>query len=298
METLNRLLDRSVVFSFDRSGYLRHARQFTPLPRMDGQTVLVTGANSGLGLWSARAMAKLGARVVLLCRDERRGEQARAELAAEGRVELQRLDVSSLADVRRFAAQWSGPIDALVNNAGVLPDTLQRTAEGHELTFATNVLGPHLLTTWLMPSLRGGARVVTVSSGGMYPVRLSLRALQGEVKQFDGVAAYAQTKRAEVLLNERLATRHPQVTFSAMHPGWADTPSVRTSLPRFWSVMKSRLRTPEEGADTIVWLAATRSLPSGKFWFDRREARTHLLPGTQERPGDVERLWELVEATR
>ncbi len=295
METLDLLLDRSVVFSFDRSGYERHARRFTPLPRLDGQTALVTGANSGLGFWSARGLARLGARVVLLCRDERRGEQARAELAAEGQVEVQRLDVSSLADVRRFAATWSGPIDVLVNNAGVLPDTLQRTAEGHELTFATNVLGPHLLTTLLLPSLGAGSRVIAVSSGGMYPVRLSLRALQGQVASFDGVAAYAQTKRAEVLLTELLAAKHPNLTFSAMHPGWADTPSVRSSLPRFWALMKSRLRTPEQGADTIVWLAATGALASGKFWFDRREAPTHVVPGTRARPGDVEKLWALVE---
>ncbi len=295
MTVLDRLLDASVVFSFDRGGFERHARDFTALPRVDGQTVLITGANSGLGLWSARALARLGARVVLLCRDPQRGEVARAELSREGEVELHQLDVSSLAAVRRFTAEWTRPIDVLVNNAGVLPDRLTRTDEGHELTFATNVLGPHLLRKGLSAHLAAGAKVITVSSGGMYPVRLSLRVLQGDVTPFDGVNAYAQTKRAEVILNELWALKDPSRFSAAMHPGWAETPSVRTSLPRFHAVMKGRLRTPEQGADTIVYLAVAPSLPSGRFWFDRREAPTHLLARTQERPGDRERLLDLVE---
>jgi dehydrogenase/reductase SDR family member 12 len=292
---LERLLDASIVFSFDRGGFLRHAKHFAPLPRVDGQTALITGANSGLGFAAARALATLGAKVVLLCRDARRGEAARAELSVHGDVELRQLDVSSLASVRRFTQAWQRPIDLLVNNAGVLPDTLTRTAEGHEVTFATNVLGPHLLTKGLLPHLKTGARVISVSSGGMYPVRLSFRVLQGEVSPFDGVNAYAQTKRAEVILNELLAARDPTHVYAAMHPGWAETPSVRSSLPRFHALMKGRLRTVDQGADTIVFLAATPSLPTGKFWFDRREALTHLMARTHEREGDRERLLELVE---
>lgn len=301
MTLLDAALDATVVLSFDRHGYRRHARHFDAAELavdLRGRTVLVTGANSGLGLAATRQLARLGAEVVMLCRDLSRGEAARAEVLArqpDARLELARLDVASLADVRRFAQGWRRPIDVLVNNAGVLPDAFTRTAEGLELTFATNVVGPFALTRALRPHLRG--RVISVSSGGLYPVRLDLRALQGEGRRFDGVAAYAQTKRAQVVLNELWAAREPALTFAAMHPGWADTPAVRSSLPRFHAVTRRLLRTPDEGADTITWLAAAPRLAgvSGRFWFDRREAPVHRFPWTRESAGQRAELWALCE---
>ncbi len=298
MSLWNRLLDASVVRSFDRHGFERHAREFRPQDLqvdLRGTTVLVTGANSGLGLATTRALAKLGARVVMLCRDATRGEQARAQLGGLS-VELLPLDVSSLADVRRFAAAYSGPVDVLVNNAGVLPRSLQRTTEGFELTFATNVLGPFALTTLLLPKLRASrGRVVTVSSGGMYLQKLNLPALQGHGGTFDGTAAYAQTKRAEVVLNHLWAEREPAISFTAMHPGWADTPGVSGSLPKFHALTKGILRTAEQGADTIVWLAAGPRQDSGTFWFDRRAVSPWVVPGTRESAADRDGLWALCE---
>lgn len=306
MSLLDSLLDASVFLSFDRTGFRRHQRRFHPddlQVDLTGTTVLVTGANSGLGLATTTQLARLGATVAMLCRDEARGAQAlqdvrRAVPTAD--LSLHRLDVSLLADVRRFVASWTGRVDVLVNNAGVLPPTLTRTAEGHEVTYATNVLGPFALTKGLLPLLEAArGRVITVASGGMYPVRLDLRVLQGDVppERFDGVTAYAQTKRAEVILNELWAAKAPAITFAAMHPGWADTAAVRSSLPRFHAVTKAILRTPDEGADTITWLAARRpAVPSGRFWFDRAEARTHLLPTTRERPADRDALWQRCEA--
>lgn len=304
MSLLDSVLDASVVFSFDRRGFRRHARRFVAADlqvSLAGKVVVVTGANSGIGFAASRALAALGATVVLACRDEGRGRAAlealRAELpSADLRLEL--LDVSLLADVRRFCERLRGPVDVLVNNAGVLPDALTRTAEGHELTFATNVLGPHALTAGLMPRLVvAKGRVVTVASGGLLTQGLELSTLSGEVSRFDGVIAYAQTKRAQVILSELWATRQREVTFSTMHPGWADTPAVRSSLPRFYRVMKGRLRSPEEGADTVVWLAAAPRLAgkSGLFWFDREPVSTHPLRFTKESPEDRERLWALCE---
>ena len=113
--------------------------------------------------------------------------------------------------------------------------------------------------------------------------------------------AYAQTKRAEVILNELWAVKHPDITFSAMHPGWADTPAVRSSLPRFYKVTRALLRTAEQGADTILWLAVAPRLSgkSGLFWFDRAPVATHLGRWTKESSEDRERLWHVVEeATR
>ncbi len=284
-------LDATVLFSFDRNGFRRHARAFDAADlevSLSGRTVLVTGANAGLGLATVKALAKLGATVVMACRTLERGEAAR--VGVEGKTELQQLDVSSRADVERFVKAWGArPLDVLVNNAGVLPTERQTTSEGLELAYATNVMGPAALTEGLLPVLRASrGRVVTVSSGGMYPVKLDLRALRGEVKKYDGVTAYAQTKRAQVILNELWAAREPLVTFAAMHPGWADTAGVKGSIPTFHRVTKSILRSVEEGADTIIWLAACARVAgqSGKFWFDRAPAKTHAFPWTHERPQD------------
>ena len=300
---LDAALDASIVFSFDRNGFRRHARGFEPKDLevdLAGRTVLVTGANSGIGRAAAGGLARLGARVVLLCRDEARGREALGELERETRsrtLEVVRLDVSDLADVRRVAGLFrDGRVDALVHNAGVLPDRRVTTRDGLELTLATNLVGPFLLTSLLMPALeRARGRVVHVSSGGMYTQRLDVVELfRGGGESFDGVVQYARTKRALVVLNELFAGRFAGsgVTFSAMHPGWADTPAVRTSLPRFHAVTKAILRSPEEGADTVVWLAASPAAEgrSGLFWFDRAPAATTPLPGTRETAEERDRL--------
>jgi len=301
---LDSILDASVVLSFDRSGYLRHARRFDPGDLevdLGGKRALVTGANSGIGKAVARELGRLGARVVMLCRDEARGRGALAELESEtGRrsFELVRLDVSDLGDVRRVAPGLGrGPVDILVHNAGVLPDRRLTTRDGLEVTLATNLVGPFLLSGLLRPALeRARGRVVHVSSGGMYTQRLDVDGLlRGGPDPFDGVVQYARTKRALVVLNELLAERFSGsgITFSAMHPGWADTPAVRTSLPRFHALTRGILRTPEEGADTVVWLAASPAAAgrSGLFWFDRAPAATTPIPRTRETALEREMLW-------
>ena len=302
---LDAALDASVILSFDRNGFRRHSRRFDPADLdvdLSGKTALVTGANSGIGRATAAALARLGARVVLLCRDGARGREALRGLEREtGRAtfDLVRLDVSDLTDVRRVAETWRGArVDVLVHNAGVLPERRVATRDGLELTLATNLVGPFLLTSLLLPALeRARGRVVHVSSGGMYTQRLDVPALfAGGPEPFDGVVQYARTKRALVVLNELLADRlgGRGVAFSAMHPGWADTPAVRTSLPRFHAMTRRILRTPEEGADTVVWLAASRAAGerSGLFWFDREAVATTSLPGTRESAGERGKLWE------
>jgi NAD(P)-dependent dehydrogenase (short-subunit alcohol dehydrogenase family) len=299
---LDAVLDRTILFSFDRSGFLRHARSFRPGGLdvdLTGRVCVVTGANSGIGRAAATALATRGAEVWLLCRDRGRGEEAVAcirKTTRNQRVHLEVVDVSHLAAVRAFIERFApARVDVLIHNAGVLPATRQENPEGLELTLATNVIGPFLLTHLLHAKLAAatGARVIFVSSGGMYAQRLSLDDLQWTQRPFDGVTAYAQTKRMQVILTELLARRWARagIAVHAMHPGWADTPSVRSSIPRFWQVMRKRLRTPEEGADTIVWLAVAPRLLSGRFWFDRAPQPTHLLPFTTERPRDRARLW-------
>jgi dehydrogenase/reductase SDR family protein 12 len=206
--------------------------------------------------------------------------------------------------VRRFAAAFQERVralDVLVNNAGVLTLRRERTSTGLELTFATNVLGPFLLTELLLPKLRAAApsRVITVSSGGMYTARLDVNDPQLDRREFDGPAFYAHTKRAEVVLNGLWAQRHAAdgVAFHAMHPGWADTGGLRSSLPRFHRLMRPLLRDSRQGADTIVWLATARALepPSGGFWQDRAPRPEHRLPRTRETRPERERFWTYCE---
>jgi NAD(P)-dependent dehydrogenase (short-subunit alcohol dehydrogenase family) len=308
LSLLSRALDATIVLSFDRSGYRRHAASFRPEDvqvDLTGQVAVVTGANSGIGKATSRALAERGASVFLLCRSAERGRAALEELGrSTGRRRL-RLVTADVAepDSLRAAAQAidAERVHVLVNSAAVLADERKENAGGIEITFATNVLGPFLLTRLLEPRLRaaGGARVVNVSSGGMYARRLSLDDWSWTKRPFDGVSAYAEAKRALVVLTEMWAKRlaGSGVTVNAMHPGWADTPAVATSLPRFRRVMASRLRTAEEGADTVVWMSVCPRLEgeTGRFYFDRVARPTHLLPWTREDPRERRRLWRLCE---
>ena len=175
----------------------------------------------------------------------------------------------------------------LVNNAGALPARRSETPEGFEVAFATNVLGPFLLTRLLAP-----ARVITVTSGGMYTARLDPFDLQAVSRPYAGAAVYARTKRAEMILTRLWAERG--IDAHAMHPGWADTPGLAKSLPGFHRALKPLLRTPEQGADTIVWLGATEQ-PSGHLWHDRAARPPYRLPWTRETAAERARLWELCE---
>ena len=308
---LDRALDASVYFSFDRSGFERHSRRFDPEALeldLRGRRMLVTGANSGLGRAAALRLAHLGAEVWLLCRSQERGQQALDDLTLSSgnqSLRLELLDVSDLASIREFCEKHRGvPVDALVHNAGILPSERHLTADGLESTWATNVVGPFLLTWLLTPNLlaaaraSGGARVINVTSGGMYTQKMSLDDVDWSRRDFDGVVAYAQTKRAEVILTELWANRFAGtgVTVNSMHPGWADTPAVREALPRFYRFTQGRLRSPRQGADTIVYLAAADGVSeSGELYFDRRPVSPHAFPWTRESESVRHGLWRLCQ---
>jgi NAD(P)-dependent dehydrogenase (short-subunit alcohol dehydrogenase family) len=301
MGLVDRALDASILFSFDRGGFLRHAARYDARDLeadLAGRVGLVTGANSGLGLATACGLLARGARVAFACRDRDRGEAAIAGLppAWRRRARLTLLDVASSSAVDRVARQWRGPLDLLIHNAGVLPARRELTETGLERTFATHVAGPLRLTFAVRGALRKGAaaRVILVSSGGMYATKLSLDDLDWARRPYDGVAAYAQTKRMQVVLAGLLAARLAgTAVVHAMHPGWADTPAVRSSIPRFWERMRGRLRDAEQGADTVLWLAiaAAPGRESGGFWFDRRRVAEHLLPWTRENAAQREAFW-------
>ena len=141
--------------------------------------------------------------------------------------------------------------------------------------------------------------MIWVSSGGMLTRGLNVEDPGWFERDYDGVLAYAETKRAQVVLEELWAEelRGSSVCVNSMHPGWADTPAVRSSLPRFHQITEAILRTPAEGADTVIWLAASPAAQgeTGCFFFDRRAVRTHWLPTTRESEEDRRALWELCE---
>jgi dehydrogenase/reductase SDR family member 12 len=307
---LDTVLDRTVVGGYTNVGYRIRSRGWSAseLRRTQGKVVLVTGATSGLGFAAAEGFARLGAAVWLVGRNRERGEEARAKIverSGDGDVHVGVCDLSELESVRQFAGRFreqASRLDVLVNNAGVMTEERAVSADGIELTLATNVVGPFLLTNLLIPLLERSApaRIINVSSGGMYTQRLRVDDLQSERGEFDGPKAYARTKRAQVILTELWAEQlaGSGVVVHSMHPGWADTPGVRSSLPRFYRVTRPLLRTPAQGADTIVWLGAADEPghSSGRFWHDRRSRPTHLLPGTRETPQERERL--LAECVR
>jgi dehydrogenase/reductase SDR family protein 12 len=298
-------LDRTVLGGYTNVGYRIRSRGWraSDLPRMEGKVALVTGASSGLGLAAAEGFARLGATVWLVARRRERGEAARsriAERSANGNVHLGLCDLSKLESVRQFAAHFrhqASRLDVLVNNAGVMTAERALSDDGIELTLATNVVGPFLLTNLLIPLLQESApaRIINVSSGGMYTQKVRVDDLQSERGKFDGPAVYARTKRAQVILTEIWAeqTAGTGVVVHAMHPGWSDTPGVRSSLPGFYKATRPLLRTPAQGADTIVWLGAASepAHSSGRFWHDRRQRPTHLLPWTREKRHEREQLW-------
>lgn len=303
MGLLDRALDASIALSFDRSGFERHAKRFDAGDlevSMEGRTCLVTGANRGLGLALATGLAKRRATVHLLCRSESRGRAARdqiVQLTGNEAVHVHEVDMASLASIRGFVERFDAPaVDVLVHNAGLLPAQRSLSPEGFELTVAVHVLGPFALTEGLAPRLSGG-RVIFVTSGGMYAKRLDVDSMLDTSGRYDGVSAYAMTKRAQVVLAEQWAERlrASGTVVHSMHPGWAATPGVRTSLPRFWKAMEGRLRTPEQGADTALWLAVADEpmRSTGKLWFDREPAATYRLPFTRESAQQRERLWQL-----
>ncbi|MCB9666258.1 MAG: SDR family NAD(P)-dependent oxidoreductase [Alphaproteobacteria bacterium] len=296
---LDALLDRTVVCSFDRTGYARHARRFEPAAERDleDRDVLLTGGTAGIGRAAAEALVSRGARVHLWGRGV---EAGRATVQALGaRARFTSVDLGDLEAVGQAARDL--PVTApaaVVLNAGAMPWARQLTPQGHELVWASQVLGHLLLLRVLRArgALASDTRVVWVSSGGLYAQRLSLDDLRRD-RGYQRHTVYANAKRAQLVLAQELAARWPTLHEAVMHPGWVRTEAVRGAMPIFYRLTLPILRTPAQGADTIVWLATTSTpRPAGRLWLDRAAQPDHLRAGTREAPEDRAALVETVFA--
>ena len=303
-------LEWGVVGSFTRLGPALRSRLegWEPLEgrKLDGRVIVMTGATSWLGLEAARAFARMGATLDVVARDARKAEATCTEIrksTGNQNVHFVVADTGDLTALRRAARELMkrhGAIDVLIHNAGALDDVRQTSPQGIELTVASQVVGPFLLTGLLLPSLKAGApsRVLWVSSGGMYSEPLAVDRLEMSASGYDGTTAYARAKRAQVTLAGLWADRlsADRILVHSMHPGWADTPGVARSLPTFRRMVGPLLRTPAEGADTLVWLAVDEGEPlrqTGRFWLDRRPRPLHRLAPTRrsDTPEEREKLW-------
>ena len=284
-----------------------------------GRRILVTGANSGIGFATVVALLVRGADVIATTRDATRGEAARVALLAAAleaapqlepaevaaRLTMEVLDLDRLAEVRDLAGRLAAlpPIDVVVHNAGAMFPERTTTEDGLERTWQVHGVAPFLLTMLLVPTLstRTDARAIWVSSGGMYTERLVVRRVDSP-RGYRPAVAYARAKRAQVELVRELHRRlgaRTGIAFHAMHPGWARTPGVSSALPTFDRLMRPLLRTPAEGADTIVHLAlAPRSggpddpSAGGAFWCDRLPRTTDRLARTVCDDDERRALWE------
>ena len=237
------------------------------------KTILITGANDGIGLETARRLAALRGNLVLACRNVEKG-QAAVDLLKEETgnqsIELLPMDLSDLESVRAAAIEFLAEhpkLDVLINNAGAYTDQLQMTAQGYEWQFGVNHLGHFLLTRLLLPALRcptEGGRVINVSSDAHYKCRINFDQLRGEegVSAYRGMRAYACSKLANVLFTKELARRYPEdLLVNALHPGVVATNFANKGGGRlvrfFWNLYKPFAIPPKRGADTSVYLATS-----------------------------------------
>lgn len=234
-----------------------------------GRTVIVTGANSGLGRETTKALAARGARVVMAVRDQERGAEAAATIP--GATEVRGLDLADLSSVRDFAEQWSEPVDVLINNAGVMNVPQGRTQDGFETQFGTNHLGHFALTLLLLPQITD--RVVTVSSGLHRRGKIQLDDLNWHTRPYRGWPAYGQSKLANLLfsleLQRRLTEAGSPVRALAAHPGYAAT-NLQSHSGQVWADRFSKVanlvfaQSGEMGALPTLF-AATEDLPGGSY---------------------------------
>lgn len=328
-QIVDTVMEKSVVPSFSSLGTRIRSRLFhwqtLESYNLAGRVVVLTGGTSGIGEAAARRYAQMGATLVIVARNPQKTDELVRNLKTEfanPQIHQVIADLGNQDDVRQAAIELSSRwpvIDVLAHNAGALFNDRKRAGNGTDLSVELMVAAPFLLTGLLLDNLKAAsntelaakrgiaaspARVLTMSSGGMYTEALNVELLQMHDEQYQGAKQYARAKRAQVVLNELWAAKVPaeQVVFHALHPGWVNTPGITEALPGFSKILDplGLLRTADEGADTLVWLSAdpTASTCTGLFWHDRKARDIDMTNKTRQADTGQQReqLWQWCES--
>ncbi len=294
------------VALFAKGGFQKAKKHWNPVSEnIRDRHIVITGATSGIGLAVAFRLAHKHASLTIVARNKTKANQVRKQIieaTGNENINIEIADMSLIREVKNLAQRMidnGTKIDVLINNAGALFNPRQETEEGIEKSFALLLLGPYAFTKMLIPLLEksNNGRVINVSSGGMYTQPLQLSDIESKKGKYSGSIAYARAKRGLVSITNYWATEYPNIAFNSMHPGWVDTQGVVDALPTFYKLMKNVLRTPEQGADTIVWLAAAKEAGkvSGKFWLDRIPHTMNLFSKTKIKDGQQMALIQILE---
>ncbi len=290
----NKILDASIFWSFDLSGYLRHEKDFNEAYSFPKESrALITGGTSGIGQAAALELIKQGVQVTITGRNLIRGEALEKSYPD---LKFKQMDMAEWSDFDALVNQVD-PLDYLVLNAGGMPEKFNTNKQGVELQFASQLFGHYILTHKLVRAgkLKSGARIVWVTSGGMYLKALDIKTIFKNQK-YNKVDTYANVKRAQVTLLPFFKKEFPDQIVTAMHPGWAATPGVDEAIPEFAKKMSGRLRTPLQGADTILWLLSTKKkIESGELYFDRKKVSPHFFWFTKKSSTQSNKLQELLK---
>ena len=266
----DKILDALVVTSFDSSGYKRHSQDFKEIAPAAGKKVLVTGGTGGIGRSVVEQLLNLKCSVHFMGRNKEKGEQY-----AQKGGHFHQLDMAAWSQIQSTCDEFDEAFDYVVLNAGGMPEELTLNEKGVEMQCASQLIGHYRLIKTLKDKglLKPAARIVFVSSGGMYLRKLDLKELL-KPDDYDKVATYANVKRAQVTFVEEIVKDEEWKDYNlfSMHPGWVDTGGLKEALPGFYKLFGNRLRNAQQGADTIVWLLLTPKDPErGGFFFDREK---------------------------
>jgi len=302
MSIWDSFLDKTIVFSFDSTGFNRHQKKFDEdilSMSFDNKKILITGATNGIGEEVASLTSKLNAVVTITGRNKKKGEEFESQNKNSKFVSL---DMANWKELHEFAKNSNSIYDFLVFNAGSMPEAMNENEFGVEFQSSSQLFGHYYLLYWLKlyRKISPGAKVVWVSSGGMYLKKLDLGSLVKNAK-YDKVDTYANVKRAQVTLVEELAKKDEwkDIFLYSMHPGWVGTQGLKDALPSFYNMMKNRLRSIYQGADTILWcLLSKKSLVSGGFYFDRQRVSPIISKKYEPSSKEREELLRILEEKR
>lgn len=294
--------------NYTKIGYGARKLTWPKMPPLDfsRQVWLVTGASSGLGKGMMHAAAIANAEVIGISSNQDKLNAAVAELPqdAQDRVSTIVADLSLQSGTQALVEQLLATgkkFDVLQNNAGMLFKDMQVTPEGRERTFSINVLSHYLLTTGLIDggAFSSDSVIVNMTSGGMYNAPIGIKSLNvTDAEKYIGKIAYAYSKRAQVVLTDHWNKKYGDrgIRFYVTHPGWTKTPGVKEALPFFWKIQNGILRTLRQGADTALWLCATRpDIEDDVVWFDRKARPTHMYDYTKKAQCTVGELVDYFE---